>query len=45
MKKFFEIFMDEEKSIEAPWYVYAIIVPLVMVMIMGLAGWMETACV
>ena len=45
MKNFFEIFVDEEKSIEAPWWGYAIVVPVAMVLIMGLAGWLETAFV
>lgn len=45
MKKLFEILFDENRSFEFPWWVYFFIVPILMVAIMGIAGWLETSCV
>ena len=43
MKQFFEILFDEDKSFEFPLWVYAIVLPLGLLAIMALAGWMETS--
>ena len=49
MRDFFENLMaDEEigrKFTTKEVVVYGIVVPVVLVLIMGIAGWMETACV
>ncbi|MCR5366553.1 MAG: hypothetical protein K6E67_10480 [Prevotella sp.] len=49
MKEFFEKLMTDDetqqKFTKKEIVVYGIVVPLVMVLIMGLAGWMETACI
>lgn len=48
MKKFFEIM---EKDIHSEHFskkelvIYGILMPLALVVIMGIAGWLETACV
>jgi len=44
MKKIIEKLTDEQQSIEAPWWVYAFVVPVAMVIIMAVAGWLETSC-
>ena len=41
MENFFEIMTSEEKSFDFPWWVYAIVMPMALVMIMGIAGWLE----
>lgn len=42
MKKFVEILTDEKKSFEAPAWVFAVIIPVVMILLLGLAGYMDT---
>lgn len=42
MKKFIEILTDEKKSFELPGWALAIIMPVVLVLLMGIAGWMDT---
>ena len=42
MKKFIEILTDEKKSFELPGYVYAIVLPIALMLLMGIAGWMDT---
>lgn len=48
MKDFFEkLLTDDEtrqKFTTKEMVVYGIVVPLVLVLIMGLAGWLETSC-
>ena len=36
--------MEEDFTVKE-WMVYGIVAPLVLLAIMGLAGWIETACV
>ena len=49
MRDFFERLMTDEESGQKfttkEVVVYGIVVPVVLVIIMGIAGWMETACV
>lgn len=45
MKDLIDLLTNEERSFDLPWWVYVFVVPLVMVAIMGLAGWMETSFV
>lgn len=42
MKDLLDILTDEKKSFNFPWWVYVFVVPIVMVAIMGIAGWLET---
>ena len=42
MKKFIEILTDEKKSFELPSWALAIIMPVALVLLMGIAGWMDT---
>lgn len=42
MKKFIEILTDEKKSFELPGWVFAIIMPVALVLMLGIAGWMDT---
>ena len=48
MKEFLKImekdYLKENFSVKE-WVVYGIVAPLVLLTIMGLAGWIETACV
>ena len=49
MKDFFEKLMTDDESgrkfTTKEVVVYGIVVPVVLVLIMGIAGWLETACV
>lgn len=49
MRDFFEKLMTDDETVQRfttkEVVVYGIVVPVVLVLIMGLAGWMETACV
>ena len=49
MREFFEKLMTDDESGQKftikEVVVYGIVVPVVFVIIMGIAGWMETACV
>ena len=49
MRDFFEKLMTDDESGQKfttkEVVVYGIVVPVVFVIIMGIAGWMETACV
>ena len=38
MENFFEILTNEDKSFEFPWWVYVIVLPLALVLILGIAG-------
>jgi hypothetical protein len=42
MKKFIEILTDEKKSFELPGWVFAVIMPVALVVLMGIAGWFDT---
>ena len=49
MRDFFEKLMTDDETQQKfttkEVVVYGIVVPVVLVIIMGIAGWMETACV
>ena len=48
MKEFLRIMekdYQEEGFSAKEWVVYGIVAPLVLLAIMGIAGWMETACI
>ena len=49
MRDFFERLMTDDETQQKfttkEVVVYGIVVPVVLVIIMGIAGWMETACV
>ena len=48
MKEFWKIMEKDhqkERFSVKEWAVYGIVAPLVLLAIMGLAGWIETACV
>ena len=49
MRDFFEKLMTDDESRQKfttkEVVVYGIVVPVVLVLIMGIAGWLETACV
>ena len=49
MRDFFEKLMTDDETCQRfttnEVVVYGIVVPVVLVLIMGIAGWMETACV
>lgn len=42
MENFFEILTSEEKSFDFPWWMYAIVMPAALVLVMAVAGWLET---
>lgn len=42
MKKIIDVLFDENKSFNFPWYVYAIVAPIVFVILIGVAGWIDT---
>lgn len=42
MKKVFDILTDEKKSFEFPLWVPAVVLPLALVLLMCIAGWLET---
>jgi hypothetical protein len=42
MKDLLDILTNEEKSFQFEWWVYAIVMPLGLVAIMMVAGWLET---
>lgn len=42
MRDFFEILTNEEKSFEFPWWVYAIVMPMAFVGMLGIVGWLES---
>lgn len=45
MKKFLEVLTDENKDFDYfPWWVYAIVLPIALVAIMALAGWIDSLC-
>ena len=41
MKKFIEILTNEEKSFNAPGWVFAVVMPVALIVLLGLAGWMD----
>lgn len=49
MKDFFEKMMTDDESGQKftvkEFLVYGVVVPVVLLVVMGIAGWMETACV
>lgn len=45
MKKFMEVLTDENKDFDYfPWWVYAVVLPLALVALMALAGWIDSLC-
>ncbi len=42
MKKFIEVLTSEEKSFEAPGWVFAVVMPVALVLLMGIAGYFDT---
>lgn len=42
MKNLLEILTNEKKSFDFPGYVYVIVLPIALVLLMGIAGWMDT---
>lgn len=42
MKNLFEILTNEKKSFDFPGYVYAIVLPIALVVLMGIAGYFDT---
>ena len=42
MKKFIEILTDEKKSFELPGWALAIIMPVALVLMLGIAGYFDT---
>lgn len=38
MENLFEILTNEDKSFEFPWWVYAIVMPVALVVLMAIAG-------
>ncbi len=46
MRQFIEILTNDQLSFEnLPLWVYAIVMPLALILLMGFAGWLETLCV
>ena len=45
MKKLLEILTDENRDFDClPWWVYAVVLPLALVALMALAGWIDSLC-
>ena len=42
MKDLIDLLTNEERDFNFPWWVYAFVVPILMVLLMGFAGWMDT---
>lgn len=42
MEKIIDILTSEEKSFEAPGWVFAVVMPLALIALLGLAGWIDT---
>ena len=42
MKELIEILTDEKRSFEFAWWVYMFIIPVALVLIMSIAGWIDT---
>ena len=42
MEKLINILTDESKSFEAPAWVFAVGMTVALVMLLGIAGWMDT---
>jgi hypothetical protein len=42
MKDLIDIIFDEKKSFNFPLWVYAIVMPLALAVLMGVAGYLET---
>ena len=42
MKKFIEILTDEKKSFELPGWALAIIMPVALMLMLGIAGYFDT---
>ena len=46
MKKLFDILTDENRDLDClPWWVYAFVIPAGLVLLMAVAGWIDTLCV
>lgn len=41
MKELIDILTDEKKSFDFPWWVYMFVMPLVLIAVMAIAGWMD----
>jgi hypothetical protein len=41
MKDLIDLLTNEERDFNFPWWVYVFVVPIVMVALMGIAGWMD----
>jgi len=41
MEDLFEILTNEDKSFQFDWWVYAIVMPVALVVLMAIAGWLE----
>lgn len=41
MEKLMNILTDESKSFEAPSWVFAVVMPVALIVLLGLAGWMD----
>ena len=48
IKEFFEKFLSDDETKQhfttSEKVIYGVLVPVVLVIIMGIAGWMETSC-
>lgn len=42
MEKLWDLLTDEKKSLEWPWWAYMFVVPAALVLLMAMAGWLET---
>lgn len=42
MEKLINILTDESKSFEAPGWVFAVVMPLALIALLGIAGWLDT---
>lgn len=42
MKELIVILTDEKRSFEFAWWVYMFIIPVALVLIMSIAGWIDT---
>jgi len=39
--KLIDVLTDEDKYLDMPWWMYAIVIPFVLVALIGIAGWMD----
>ena len=45
MEKLWEVLTSEEKSWDWPWWAYVFVVPAALVLLMAVAGWLESVCI